>query len=430
MAPPRPVSSAEDATHGSWSGTLHPDALSLGNERSDRGRVLIVAPQPFYEDRGTCITTRQVAEALACVGYRIDLLTYPVGRSIELPGTRILRTANPFAFHTVPIGFSIRKLVLDLPLTYALAARLREAPYTAIHAIEEAAFPAVLLGRRYGVPVLYDMQSSLPDQMRTHRLFRTALAQRLLRGCERWLLEEADLVIASAGLAARALRAAPGARIREWRFASQQPPVPPEAVDALRRSLGIPAGARIVVYSGTFEPYQGLGELLSAIPLVARDVPGTVFVLVGGNGAHIEALSHQAARLGLNGSLRLVQRQPREAAARFLALADVLVSTRSYGENAPLKIFDYLAAGKPIVASNVACHRSVLGEDRAIVVAHTPGDLARALTLTLQDSRLAARLSAGAQRYAEAHLHDGAFIQLVGGLFDELRAAAPPRVGR
>ncbi len=384
--------------------------------------MLLVAPQPFYEDRGTCIAVRQVAEALGLLGYFTDLLTYPIGRSIDVPGTRVLRASNPLALRHVGIGFSPAKLLLDAGLVAALAARVRRTRYTAIHAVEESAFPAVVLGHRLGIPVLYDMQSSLPDQMRRHWLFGGAAAQRVLRRCERWLLERADLVVCSSGLAACVREIAPGAQVREWRFPSQPGVVSPEAVRDLRRTLRIPEGARVALYSGTFEPYQGLAELVSALPTVVRQVPGAMLVLVGGNGATGAALSRQAASLGVGESIRLVARQPRESVPCFLALADVLVSPRSYGENAPLKVFDYLAAGKPIVASNLACHGSVLAADRAVVVPHTPDDLARALTAVLDDPGLAARLGAGALRFAEEHLEPARFVRTLARSYDEVIA--------
>ena len=126
-------------------------------------RILVVAPQPFYQDRGTPIALRQVLEALSQLGYGVDLLTFPQGEDITLPGLRIFRAANPFGIGTVPIGFSLRKLALDVSLVAALNTRLSR-PRT----------PACTPSRRPpsrpwswrvdgGIPTLYDMQSSLPS---------------------------------------------------------------------------------------------------------------------------------------------------------------------------------------------------------------------------------------------------------------------------
>ncbi|HEX5386837.1 MAG TPA: glycosyltransferase, partial [Gemmatimonadales bacterium] len=125
-----------------------------------RRRVLVVAPEPFYDDRGTPIAVLNVLRALRQLDYRVDVVTYPLGRPIKLPGVKIIRSANPFGIRHVPIGFSFRKLALDATLVPAIWRRLRRRRYDCIHAVEEAAFPAVLLGHLYGVPVIYDMQSS------------------------------------------------------------------------------------------------------------------------------------------------------------------------------------------------------------------------------------------------------------------------------
>ena len=53
--------------------------------------VLVVAPQPFYEDRGTPIALRYTLKALSDQGYKIHLLTYPVGQDVVMPGLRIIR---------------------------------------------------------------------------------------------------------------------------------------------------------------------------------------------------------------------------------------------------------------------------------------------------------------------------------------------------
>ena len=118
-------------------------------------------PQPFYEDRGTPIAVRQVLQALGELGRSVDLLTFPIGTDISVPGLSIFRSANPFGFRRVPIGLSLRKVILDVPLAWSLRQVVDPARYSCIHAVEEAAFPAAVLARRHGIPLLYDMQSSL-----------------------------------------------------------------------------------------------------------------------------------------------------------------------------------------------------------------------------------------------------------------------------
>lgn len=389
--------------------------------------MLVVAPQPFYEDRGTPIAVCQLLQALSQLAYDVDLLTYPVGQTLDIPRVRYFRGANPFRVRHVPIGLSLAKVVLDVPLVAELIRRLSSNDgYACIHAVEEAAFPAVVLGRRFRIPVIYDMQSSLPEQLASHLAFRNPLAQWVLRLMEGWLLRQADSVISSAGLAARVRLVVPNIRIREWQFASALRMAPAEEAAALRAELGIDPGRPVVLYCGTFEPYQGLRELLAAIPQVRAEVPEAVFVLVGATESGGTTVERSHTGLVRDGSLRVVKRQPREAIPRYLALADALVSPRAWGDNMPLKIFDYLAAGKPIVATDIPAHRGVLTEERAVLTGLLPQDIAHGIVRLLRDRELAGRLAEAGRAYAVEKLGWFAFVRSVGDLYGEVNGGGKP----
>jgi glycosyltransferase involved in cell wall biosynthesis len=387
-------------------------------------RVLIVAPQPFYEDRGTPIAVRQVVEGLSQLGYSVDLLTYPVGSHIQVPGLRLIRTANPLRFKSVPVGLSARKLLLDIPLTVALVSRLRSGAYTCIHAVEEAAFPAVLLGRHYRVPVIYDMQSSLPEQLATHPGLGATPVRYLLEQAEALLLRRADMVVSSAGLADLVRRVAPGTPLREWQYPSVMVPAERGDAERLRRRLGIPPGRPVVLYGGTFQSYQGLGQLLEAIPAVRAVVPDATFVLVGAENGTGAAVRAQGAQLIRSGTLHVIDRQPRHEIPGYLGLADVLVSPRLLGGNLPLKVFDYLAAGRPIVATDIPTHRTVLNEDRAVLVPTGSTELARGILTLLLDPVRADRLARAGRRYAEEHLGWVKFVDFLGDLYEAVHQHA------
>ncbi len=386
------------------------------------GRILVVAPEPFYADRGTPICVRQVLEALTQLGHEVDVLTYPIGDPVPLPGVHIHRSANPFRIRQVPIGFSIRKLLLDTSLFACLRRLLASGRYQAVHALEESAFGAAYWGSRYGVPVIYDMHSSMAEQMGSLPPFRNRACRSFFNWAERWLLNHATRVVSSAGLAERVRAVAPRSHVVEWHFSSEIEPVEEAKVAELRGSLGIRLDQKVVVYSGTFEPYQGLHLLVGAAPYVARKVPDTVFLLIGMDGEAAAARIRQLA-LGIPGAqIMLIERQPREQIPPYLALADVLVSPRLFGGNLPLKIFDYMAAGRPIVATDVPSHRSVLTQDRALLVGPDKQALGRAIVALLRDPEKAGRLALAGQGFAREHLAWSSFVRSV----DELYESVPP----
>jgi glycosyltransferase involved in cell wall biosynthesis len=367
------------------------------------GRVLVLAPQPFYEDRGTPIAVSYVLRALSDLGYEVDILTLPIGRHVDICRVCILRLSNPLKIRTVPVGLSWRKLFFDALLVLALHRQLRAKHYTCIHAVEEAAFPAIFFGRRKGIPVVYDMQSSLPEQLDRRWFCRIPWVRSFLRGSERWLLANASAVISSSGLAASTRAAVPTARITEWYFPSLTQAVAADEISRLREQLAIPKACEVVLYSGTFADYQGLDLLLEAIPLVLAAMPRVVFVMVGGTRSESEALRRQIADAGIIDQSRVVERQPREVIPAFLAMADVLVSTRSYGGNLPLKIFDYLATGRPIVATDIPCHRAILNDDCAFLIESNAAGVARGILEALNNRARTEVMVANAQQYAERY---------------------------
>jgi glycosyltransferase involved in cell wall biosynthesis len=263
------------------------------------------------------------------------------------------------------------------------------------------------------------MQSSLPEQLLKHSVARIPPVPTALGAAERWLLNRADCVVASVGLADRVRRVAPGARVWEWRFPSAIVGDHTAEAEGLRRRLGLSDAAPVVLYSGTFEAYQGLEHLIAAAPGILERVPSARFVFVGADKAGRAEVETAAAELVRDGILTIVDRQPRSVIPGYLAMADVLVSPRSFGANLPLKVFDYLAAGRPIVATDIATHRTLLTEERAVLVPPSSEGLAAGVVSLLCDGAKSAALAEAAREYAIEHLGWGRFRQSIAEIYQE-----------
>ncbi|MEJ2503069.1 MAG: glycosyltransferase family 4 protein [Gemmatimonadota bacterium] len=387
-------------------------------------RIMVLAPQPFFEDRGTPIALKQVLRGLAELGIGADVVTYPLGRDPEVAGVNVIRCANPLGIRSVPVGFSLRKIVLDITLWIEAQRALRRGRYAAIQASEEAAFLAVLLGRRHGLPVVYDMQSSLPEHLAERRLFRLRPIARVLERIERWLVRRVDLIVTSAGLGEHARALGPRAPVFEWRFHAPADPVAPTEVVALRRELDLPPGAPVILYTGTFVPYQGIDTLDEAIPRVLRAIPDAFFVLVGASGRWRPTGDPDPAS-----RVRVAGRRPRSEMRRFYALADVAVSPRASGRNLPLKIFDYLGAGRAIVATDVPAHRSILDDDLAVLVAPEPHAFADGIVRLLQDEGLRRRYADAAAAYGVEELGWRPFVHRLRTVYEALPDLSGPGAG-
>ena len=163
----------------------------------------------------------------------------------------------------------------------------------------------------------------------------------------------------------------------------------------IRAELGLSAEAPVVLYTGTFEVYQGLDLLFDAARQVIERRPDARFVLAGGRPDQIAAARAQAERAGLGDAVVFAGQRPFEEIPLFLDAADVLVSPRSTGTNTPLKIYQYLRAGRPIVATRLLTHTQVLNDDVAILTAATPEGFAAGILVALSDPQRARAVGDG-----------------------------------
>ena len=125
----------------------------------------MLAPEPFFEPRGTPFSEYHRIKALGELGHHVDLVTYPIGRNVELPNLRIFRSLRPPFVRKVRIGPSFTKVVLDTLMVFTILRRALADRYDAIHSHEEMGLVGVWLAKWLGIPHLYDMHSSLPQQL-------------------------------------------------------------------------------------------------------------------------------------------------------------------------------------------------------------------------------------------------------------------------
>ncbi|WP_396624749.1 glycosyltransferase [Luteitalea sp.] len=367
-------------------------------------RILMLAPEPFFEPRGTPFSEYHRIKALVEDGHHVDLVTYPVGRDVDLPNLRIIRSWRPPFIRKVPIGPSLTKIVLDafLSLTILRVAFWGGQRYDAIHSHEEMGVLGVWLGRRLKVPHLYDMHSSLPQQLGNFRYSRSRALRWGFEQAEGYMVRGSQVVITicqelqdtvhEMGVGERAV-------LIENVMGGDVDPAPGPGREAIRGTWGLSPTQPVALYTGTFEQYQGLDLLLDASVALKARVPDAVVLVVGGAPEQVAALQARATAAGA--PLVLTGQRPPAEIPHFVDAADVLVSPRISGTNTPLKIYSYLRSGRPIVATNLRTHTQVLTPESAVLVDPTAAALADGLARVLGDRQEAARVAAGAQRLAD-----------------------------
>ena len=363
----------------------------------------MIAPEPFFEPRGTPFSEFHRIRALAELGHTVDLVTYPFGKDVVIPGLRVFRCLRPPFVRRVRIGPSLAKVPLDMMLTVTAIRRALAGRYDAVHSHEEGGFIGVVLAAALGVPHLYDMHSSLPQQLTNFAFSRSRLLERVFTRLEAFVIRRSRVVIVICPHleeTVRAIDATVPTVLIENSPGSGATPVAGSG-GRIRAALALPAGAPMVLYTGTFEAYQGLDLLFAAAAHVRAVRPEVRFVLAGGQPDQVEAARAQAAAAGVGDVVAFAGQRPAEEIPDYLDAADVLVSPRSTGTNTPLKLYQYLRSGRPIVATRLLTHTQVLNDDIAFLADATPAGFAGAILRALGDRDLARLVGERARQVAE-----------------------------
>ena len=349
-------------------------------------RVLMLAPTPFFGDRGCHVRILEQVRALRRHDVEVLVVTYHVGR--DVPEVRTVRTARLPWVRRLPVGFSIHKPGLDLLLLIAAARAARRFRPDVIHGhLHEGAALAVALGRLLGRPVVADLQGSLTGELIDHGTIPArgplptlarAIERASVRGPARLLASSAafaDELVDRWGGGDRVVALPDGVDTEVFR--------PGLSIEDLRQALRL-TGRRVVVYLGVLTSYQGVDDLIAAWPAVAIAVPDAHLLLMG----HPNEAGYRdiVARAGLDGSVTVTGRIDYGEAPRYLALGEVAVSAKRSATEANGKLLNYMAAGLPTVAYDGPVAREILGEAGVFVPLGDTAALAETCVSLLEDA--------------------------------------------
>jgi len=388
-------------------------------------KVLLIAPQPFFEVRGTPLAILQLVKALSKLGYKVDIVTYHLGKNIKIKNVSIHRIINFPFIKNIPIGPSYTKLFLDFFIFLKAFQMCIKNHYDVVHAVEEAVFPGIVIKKIFHSPIIYDMDSSISQQLINSGFIKNKYFLKLICSLENWAIDNSNSVLTvCSSLTEIVYNKFPQKRVFQLEDippGDGQIEVSKEKISELKRKLNL-TEKMIILYTGNFESYQGIDLLIKSIPEVTKYKLDVKFLLVGGEKENIVIMKRLANYLKVEDFIIFTGKEPMEKIPAYMALTDILVSPRCKGTNTPFKIFTYLQSGKPIVATNLPAHTQVLNEKISVLVEPTPKGIAGGIISLLKDEELRDKIGRKGKIFVEENYSYKKFVKKVKEVYDSLES--------
>lgn len=362
-------------------------------------RVLLLAPHPFYQDRGTPIDVHLVLRVLSeRPGTTVDVVTYHEGEDVDLPSVQLHRSRRLPGLDGIRPGFSMKKVIADVLLFFKAWTLVRKNDYDLVHAGEEAVFFAMFFKQVYGIPYAYDLDSSIAQQLVEQRPYLDAFSE-LFDWMERQAIQGSLINFPVCNALADLCREN-GSRKTVTLHDISQLDDPAEADPECLRQEVDPEGL-LFLYVGNLEPYQGIDLLLESFQVAHREEPAVTLVIIGGSSEDIDHYRTKASALGIEENTEFLGPRPFERLGDYLAGADVLVCPRSEGINTPMKIFPYLHSGRSVLATDLRTHNQILTEDEAFLAPADPEEFAQGMLKLARNPSLRTRLGQNGRAFVE-----------------------------
>jgi len=381
--------------------------------------MLVVAPQPFFSPRGTPFSVYYRSMVTAELGYNIDLLTYGQGADVLIDGVTIFRGPALNFLGPVKTGPSAAKLVHDAVMFGKFLWRVATRRYDVVHAHEEAVFFAALVKPLFGYKLVYDMHSSLPEQLDNFGYSRSRLLKQVFEFLEVRSLRAADAIITICpALRDQVAKLAPWAMDKHELIENSifddvvlADAADEQSVQEMPDPATMANGKTAIVYAGTLESYQGIDILLGAIAELHKTRDDFTLLIAGGAPTQVAHFQAMADELDVGSVVQFMGQIAPRAARHLAANADIILSPRSSGTNTPLKTYEQLACGVPLVATRIYSHTQVLDDSLAVLTEPTAQGMAAGIGRLLDAPQDGKSLVAAAQSHYDQHYARPAYTE-------------------
>ncbi|MCL6087370.1 MAG: glycosyltransferase family 4 protein [Actinobacteria bacterium] len=391
------------------------------SERQKLLKILMIAPTPFFADRGCHVKILEELKSLTKRGIKVVLVTYHIGRDIA--GFEIERMINIPWYKKLDAGPSFHKYYLDILLCFkALGAAVRLKP-DIIHAhLHEGVFVGRFVQFFIRKPLVADYQGSMTGEMLDHGFVKKeSLSFKFNRWLENMVNKWPQIIIFSS--------------IQAKDYFIKNFPVNPQKVVSfvegtntddfhpgyntadIRAKLNLPEDRKIVIYLGVLSKYQGIDLLIRSVPEVIKRYKNVHFLIVGF--PDIEYYSNMAEEFGVNKYITFTGKIPHEDAPKYLNLGDIGVSLKLSKTEANGKLFGYMAVGLPCIAFDTDTNREIMGETGIYAEYGNTDSFIEKLVYLLENENIAKTIGQlSRQRVLEKFTWDNTFSNFIPIYYD------------
>jgi len=352
--------------------------------------ILLLAPQPFFQNRGTPIAVKLVLESLSIQGHRIKVLTYPEGENVELVNCEILRLPAVPGLKNVKPGLSWKKIVYDLLMFFKARKLARQCRFDLVHAVEESAFIAKNIRKSFGIPYVYDMDSSLSQQVVEKYGFLSFLLPIIEKKKKTAIKSSIGVIPVCKSIEDTVLKYDPNKLVQRLEDISL---LARGDIAVSEEDKKIKTDGPVVMYVGNLEKYQGIDLLLDSFQIVSQTVKDANLAIIGGAERDINFYKNLSAKLNIDEKILFMGPRPVSDLRFYLEQADILVSPRIKGYNTPMKIYSYLDSGKAVLATRLLTHTQVLDDEIAYLVEPNVQSMASGMVELLRNESLRNQLA-------------------------------------
>ncbi len=392
-------------------------------------RILSLAPTSFFGDYGCHVRILEEARALQAAGHSVTILTYYKGANV--PGLDIIRTSPTPWRPDYEVGSSRHKFAFDALLGSRLIRVLFRNRFDVIHAhLHEGALIAGVLAKPWHIPVVFDFQGSMTDEMLQHGFIQAGTpVHRLFARIERIANRLPGAILTSTRNAVPVLKQELGDRaiiealpdgVNTTIF---RPDVQTPAQRAeLRAQWGIGQDEPVVTFLGLLARHQGIQCLIEAAALLKAEGRRARWLVMGYPG--VDVWRQRAQDAGVLPEMVFTGRVPYADAPRMLSMGDIAIAPKLSLTEGSGKILNYMALAMPTVAFDTPAQREILGPLGVYAPVGDSAALARRVAELIDQPQRRCSLGEQSRRLAVQHFGWDRAAMTMTSVYERLMAQA------